>query len=665
MKLFKKIGLGLLSLAGLVGLASCGNTNKETVPTLNTKMNMSSVQTLTVTDEQINEYIKGKNNPGNTHSNSNLYYFYDVFVNRTGIWELSTEGEVFYEDDEAGEVYGFDADLPLTLTFDKGKAYIFDAMIYNWRTGASSSEISSTLKSIDKSYQLFEIYGSSVLALKSKCEFICDYGSDLDIYYTNDDGYAWPDSDMNICEEINNRYVTKLNQIYAGSTYNFKSSGSPIIIIPNETFTLNMVENGYKSYPGAKMEIRSASISELNAVIDTTAPSIVGENIYINVDNPLTFEQIKSRFTATDETDGDITSRLSFTDNTYILTNGKINCGTYSFKVSVSDNAGNTTTKLYYAHVVDYTDPTITGKTINVSYKKLLTEAEKKALFTYSDNYTPTNNIIFKWVEDNYTSTYQELGAHTLTAKVLDQQGNEASATSTINVIDDVAPFMVIPENLKITTLDDLTLDSFRQYVTVTDEKEGNITDFELTDLDDYLNHKKVAGTYRIKVVASDSPGNSIEKIFSFLNEDKDMPSIKIDPDYIMIVNQGDIITKEQVINYFIATGQLTLEESYGVEVASVYFEQPVAAAGFYSLRLMTEGKLIESKIEVVGDGTSDDPTDPKNPIKPAENKFLSTEGYAENFFKPASWSIYHYLTIVGIVLVIGIGIFVWVKKKD
>ena len=399
--------------------------------------------------------------------------------------------------------------------------------------------------------------------------------------------------------------------------------------------------------------------------LDNTAPSIVGENIYINVDNPLTFEQIKSRFTATDETDGDITSRLTFTDNTYILTNGKIACGTYSFKVSVSDNAGNTTTKMYYAHVVDYTDPTITGKTINVSYNKLLTEAEKKALFTYSDNYTPKDQLIFRWVEDKYTSSYQELGEHTLTAKVLDQQGNEATATSIINVIDDVAPFLVVPENLKITTLDDFTLDSFRPYVTVTDEKEGNITNFELIDLDDYLNHKKVAGTYRIKVLASDSAGNSIEKIFPFLNEDKDMPSIKIDPDYIMIVNQGDKITKEQVINYFIRTGQLTLEEAEAVEVASAYFEQLDAATGFYSLRLMTEGKIIESKIEVVGDNPTEEPIDPKDPIKPADNKFLSTEGYAENFFKPASWSIYHYLTLLGIVLIIGLGIFVWVKKKD
>ena len=343
---------------------------------------------------------------------------------------------------------------------------------------------------------------------------------------------------------------------------------------------------------------------------------------------------------------------LTFTDNTYILTNGKIACGTYSFKVSVSDNAGNTTTKMYYAHVVDYTDPTITGKTINVSYKKLLTEAEKKALFTYSDNYTPKDQLIFRWVEDNYTSTYLELGEHTLTAKVLDQQGNEATATSIINVIDDVAPFLVVPENLKITTLDDFTLDSFRQYVTATDEKEGNITNFELTDLDDYLNHKKVAGTYRIKVVASDSAGNSIEKIFSFLNEDKDMPSIKIDPDYIMIVNQGDVISKEQVINYFIRTGQLTLEESEAVEVASAYFEQLDAATGFYTLRLMTEGKILESKIEVVGDDISKVP-----PIEQEKPNFV--DQYKGNLALSIPLTILSFFLLV----LLGVGLYKLIKK--
>jgi len=394
------------------------------------------------------------------------------------------------------------------------------------------------------------------------------------------------------------------------------------------------------------------SASEQTPYLDNTAPSIVGENIYINVDNPLTFEQIKSRFTAHDETDGDITSRLTFTDNTYILTNGKIACGTYSFKVSISDNAGNTTTKMYYAHVVDYTDPTITGKTINVSYKKLLTEAEKKALFSYSDNYTPKDQLIFKWVEDNYTSTYQQLGEHTLTAKVLDQQGNEATATSIINVIDDVAPFLVVPENLKITTLDDFTLDSFRPYVTVTDEKEGNITNFELIDLDDYLNHKKVAGTYRIKVVASDSAGNSIEKIFPFLNEDKDMPSIKIDPDYIMIVNQGDKITKEQVINYFIRTGQLTLEESEAVEVASAYFEQLDAATGFYTLRLMTEGKILESKIEVVGDDISKVP-----PIEQEKPNFV--DQYKGNLALSIPLTILSFFLLV----LLGVGLYKLIKK--
>ena len=190
------------------------------------------------------------------------------------------------------------------------------------------------------------------------------------------------------------------------------------------------------------------------------------------------------------------------------------------------------------------------------------------------------------------------------------------------------------------------------QYVTATDEKEGNITNFELTDLDDYLNHKKVAGTYRIKVVASDSAGNSIEKIFSFLNEDKDMPSIKIDPDYIMIVNQGDVISKEQVINYFIRTGQLTLEESEAVEVASAYFEQLDAATGFYTLRLMTEGKILESKIEVVGDDISKVP-----PIEQEKPNFV--DQYKGNLALSIPLTILSFFLLV----LLGVGLYKLIKK--
>lgn len=638
MKLFRKMGLFLFGIASVLGLASCDTINEESP---NTKMKMSSVaEQASVSTDGINkcwlDMIDSNINLKWLHTdNFNVDRLNSLLNNEFKTYALSktdkqsfairAEGEFVTEDANSYQSW-FRFDFYIHFSNRKLDAYGIDLNF-----GVDNPTILETT-----------IQDGKIIASSGSLDNIENLAIEQSL--ENNENFSklsamWFDEGMFL-----NHIKIDQDEIYNNVSYD-KELDYLFLKMLSCTCIL--------------------SASEQTPFLDTTAPSIVGENIYINVDHPLTFEQIKSRFTATDETDGDITSRLTFTDNTYILTNGKIACGTYSFKVSVSDNAGNTTTKMYYAHVVDYTDPTITGKTINVSYKKLLTEAEKKALFTYSDNYTPKDQLIFRWVEDNYTSTYQELGEHTLTAKVLDQQGNEATATSIINVIDDVAPFLVVPENLKITTLDDFTLDSFRPYVTVTDEKEGNITNFELIDLDDYLNHKKVAGTYRIKVVASDSAGNSIEKIFPFLNEDKDMPSIKIDPDYILIVNQGDKITKEQVINYFIRTGQLTLEESEAVEVASAYFEQLDAATGFYSLRLMTEGKILESKIEVVGDNPTEEPTDPKDPINPPKNNFLSTEGYAENFFKPSSWSIYHYLTIVGIVLIIGLGIFVWVKKKD
>lgn len=625
MKLIKKLWLFLFGIASVLGLASC-NTIKE--ESSNTQMKMSSVA------EQASVSADGINKG-----------WLDMIDSTTNLKWLHSDN--------------FDFDCLNELLKNDFKSYILSKTEKTTYAVRADGEFVTADPNGYQSWFRIKFY------IHLSNEVIDNYNVDLDytldsvtILYTNYEngkivyGGGSTDNIENFAIEQsleNNENFSKLSAMWFD-----KGMFLNHIKIDQDEIYNNVSYDKELDYLFLKMLSCTCILSSSSDTpyLDNTAPSIVGENIYINVDNPLTFEQIKSRFTATDETDGDITSRLTFTDNTYILTNGKIACGTYSFKVSVSDNAGNTTTKMYYAHVVDYTDPTITGKTINVSYKKLLTEAEKKALFTYSDNYTSKDQLIFRWVEDNYTSTYQELGKHTLTAKVLDQQGNEATATSIINVIDDVAPFLVVPENLKITTLDDFTLDSFRPYVTVTDEKEGNITNFELIDLDDYLNHKKVAGTYRIKVLASDSAGNSIEKIFPFLNEDKDMPSIKIDPDYIMIVNQGDKITKEQVINYFIRTGQLTLEEAEAVEVASAYFEQLDAATGFYSLRLMTEGKILESKIEVVGDDISKVP-----PIEQEKPNFV--DQYKGNLALSIPLTILSFFLLV----LLGVGLYKLIKK--
>lgn len=625
MKLIKKLWLFLFGIASVLGLASC-NTIKE--ESSNTQMKMSSVaEQASVSADGINkgwlDMIDSTTNLKWLHSdNFDFDCLNELLKNDFKSYILSKTEKTTYAVRADGEFVTEDPNGYQSWFRIKFYIHLSNEVIVNY--------------SVDLDYTL-----DSVTILET------NYENGKIVY-----GGGSTDNIENLAIEQsleNNENFSKLSAMWfdEGMFLNH-------IKIDQDEIYNNVSYDKELDYLFLKMLSCTCILSSSSDTpyLDNTAPSIVGENIYINVDNPLTFEQIKSRFTATDETDGDITSRLTFTDNTYILTNGKIACGTYSFKVSVSDNAGNTTTKMYYAHVVDYTDPTITGKTINVSYKKLLTEAEKKALFTYSDNYTPKDQLIFRWVEDNYTSTYLELGEHTLTAKVLDQQGNEATATSIINVIDDVAPFLVVPENLKITTLDDFTLDSFRQYVTATDEKEGNITNFELTDLDDYLNHKKVAGTYRIKVVASDSAGNSIEKIFSFLNEDKDMPSIKIDPDYIMIVNQGDVISKEQVINYFIRTGQLTLEESEAVEVASAYFEQLDAATGFYTLRLMTEGKILESKIEVVGDDISKVP-----PIEQEKPNFV--DQYKGNLALSIPLTILSFFLLV----LLGVGLYKLIKK--
>ncbi|WP_288060642.1 hypothetical protein, partial [Thomasclavelia cocleata] len=88
------------------------------------------------------------------------------------------------------------------------------------------------------------------------------------------------------------------------------------------------------------------------------------------------------------------------------------------------------------------------------------------------------------------------------------------------------------------------------------------------------------------------------------------------------------------------------------VEVASAYFEQLDAATGFYTLRLMTEGKILESKIEVVGDDISKVP-----PIEQEKPNFV--DQYKGNLALSIPLTILSFFLLV----LLGVGLYKLIKK--
>ena len=323
--------------------------------------------------------------------------------------------------------------------------------------------------------------------------------------------------------------------------------------------------------------------------VDSDYPSINGNaTYYFNVDSAKSFDYIKSTITAYDETEGDITNKIQFTNtDNYSLDNLELK--TYNFTASVSDESGHTATQDFQIVIKDVTAPTISSMNKEVSYASKLTQEEIKNLFTYSDNYNITNDLIFEIVSDNYTNSYNEIGEHQITARVTDKSGNYNEATATLDVVDKIAPIFACATSYEISTISskNITLDKlvFSLGITANDVIDGPIV-VSLEDLDNYSKNLGKAGSYTIRAIASDSHNNTATIEFELNVVDNDYPVISVNSPYCIIVQEGELITESIIKNVLIASGQISEDEAKTMHIESSVLRMNSISAGSYDLKL-------------------------------------------------------------------------------
>lgn len=164
---------------------------------------------------------------------------------------------------------------------------------------------------------------------------------------------------------------------------------------------------------------------------DDTPPLINGATaVYlINVDNPDSVADLKATLTATDDTDGDLTSNITVSRDLY--SGNEDTLGDYEVDFSVTDNAGNNTTVTVTFRVVDVVDPIINllgGTTINVEYGTSFSDPG----YTASDNYDPSVTV-------NVTGSVNDsvLGTYTLYYNATDSTGNTATQRTRTVIVED------------------------------------------------------------------------------------------------------------------------------------------------------------------------------------------------------------------------------------
>lgn len=356
-------------------------------------------------------------------------------------------------------------------------------------------------------------------------------------------------------------------------------------------------------------------------------------HIVVDEQNPLTLEQIYEIVNVVDETDGAL--KPSVIDNTYILSDGKIDIGQYYFTIKAMDKAGNITLQKCIIDVCDITPPKITTTDCSVNYRN-------KVNFYFYIKYSDDAKCYIETIEDNYSPNYNIPGNYSVKVRAWDIYGNESFATLNIEVVDRVPPAVVVEQEPHITTLDNFEIDDFRQFISVIDEIEGEILDYEIIDLDSYLDNSRTAGVYRFEVVASDGI-NDINYTFKVFVDDEDYPQIVLNA-YTIVVDEGHVLTKEEILSILKNINQISSDD-VEIETSYNYNLDANNESGSYELIVKdSNGNVYHNTIEVLNDEKVD---------------FTNGKSATKNYT-----FLYLGVSLAAVILLIGIMSVVVYKKK-
>lgn len=382
---------------------------------------------------------------------------------------------------------------------------------------------------------------------------------------------------------------------------------------------------------------------------DTDSPILNIPAIEVDVDAPISFNEIKSHITATDPTEGEI--GFEILDNEYQLDEfGKIAIGEYTYTVKATDSAGNSITRQGVVIVKDKKAPTITANDTRVLYNKKLTEEEIKALFEYSDNYYEDEELILTVDMNIYNASWNKKGTYDIPATIKDPSGNTNTATLHVEVYDDIKPTLVIPKDFTISNKSSLTLDDIKANIKANDGCDGAI-EYEIVDNESLFPNKAV-GVYTFTITAKDSSNNTTIKTLTITVEDMDAPIIDFDMEYFFYIPKSQILTQNDIVQLLIDNGRVegTVENNNLKLLKTEYLLSP-AEEGEYELYVeLTDGRTFNDTIIVTSNESDVD-----------RNWF---EQYIYDFGSFDRWGLAQWLTIgIGALIVLG-GVAVAFNKK-
>ena len=258
--------------------------------------------------------------------------------------------------------------------------------------------------------------------------------------------------------------------------------------------------------------------------------------IYINVDDPLSIEQIMANVTAQDLLGESVAVNCTAEEKAKY---NSANIGTYKITVTATDQYGQTATCYLNIHVVDTVAPTISlVKAFDFTVGSTLQFSKISEYISITDNGTSHGGTIgnASYTIDGQAFTSDktwgagDVGNHTIKVTVADSSGNSATKEFSITVRDTQAPVITMRDGgdgnllIGLSRVLNFTKSEFLALFQATD----NVTPANeiVMDVEGSFIPSKV-GAYDIVVTATDKAGN-VGKYTCHVTVDADLPPVFI-----------------------------------------------------------------------------------------------------------------------------------------
>lgn len=264
----------------------------------------------------------------------------------------------------------------------------------------------------------------------------------------------------------------------------------------------------------------------------------------VDCDHPTPLSEIQARYHATDNVDGDITSKLVFETN---YDPNHLNIGSYYILMYVTDNAKHTTYAADIIRVKDFTPPSInlTKKEHVIEVHTSFTFEDAKKFFTAQDNYTPQNSIHWEF-KDEYKNQFDKVGTYTITATASDLEKNASVSTLTIRVVDTTKPnISLIAGGNTIYATHVLTDNEIRALLKVTDNY-STLSNSQIRIVENTCTGQQ-GKEYMLRVSVTDECNNVGEQTFKYYLMDTEAPIIMVEK--TIYIPLGSNYSNEQILD--------------------------------------------------------------------------------------------------------------------